>query len=128
MFREENRDYLNCELDPQKFIRDLFAETQDNKLTITYDNFIVDEDDEDTTDITYDVDWTADDMENLVKEYVALVNNIRRIGGLVAQTVPSDEEPDEAAIVKELTEDERHLRIGRLICLIVTSSGVRIRL
>jgi uncharacterized protein (DUF1810 family) len=65
------------ELPPQKFIRQLFAETKDGRVSIEYTPFF----DEPYT-MTYEMDWTADDVENLVQRYDALTAALTRIGKL----------------------------------------------
>ena len=65
------------ELSPQEFIRQLFAETKDGKVSIEYAPFF----DEPYT-MTYEMDWTAEDVENLVRHYDALAAALTRIGKL----------------------------------------------
>jgi uncharacterized protein (DUF1810 family) len=65
------------ELSPQEFIRQLFAETRDGKVSIEYAPFF----DEPYT-MTYEMDWTAEDAENLVQRYDALTAALTRIGKL----------------------------------------------
>ena len=65
------------ELSPQEFIRQLFAETKEGKVSIEYAPFF----DEPYT-MTYEMDWTAEDAENLVQRYNALTAALTRIGKL----------------------------------------------
>lgn len=64
-------------LSPQAFIRQLFAETKDGRVSIEYAPFF----DEPYT-MTYDMDWTAEDVENLVQRYDALTAALTHIGKL----------------------------------------------
>ena len=65
------------ELSPQEFIRQLFAETRDGKMSIEYAPSF----DEPYT-ITYEMDWDAEDVENLVQRYDALTAALTHIGKL----------------------------------------------
>ena len=64
-------------LSPREFIRQLFAETKDGKVSIEYAPFL----DEPYT-MTYEMDWTAVDVENLVQRYDELTAALTRIGKL----------------------------------------------
>ena len=64
-------------LSPQEFIRHLFAETKDGKVSIEYAPSF----DEPYT-MTYEMDWTAEDVENLVQHFDALTAALTRIGKL----------------------------------------------
>ena len=64
-------------LSPQAFIRQLFAEKKDGKVSIEYAPSF----DEPYT-MTYEMDWTAEDVENLVQRYDALTAALTRIGKL----------------------------------------------
>ena len=68
---------MRRELSPQEFIRQLFAETKDGKVSIEYAPFF----DEPYT-MTYDMDWSAEDVENLVQRYDALTAALTHIGKL----------------------------------------------
>ena len=65
------------ELSPRAFIGQLFAETQDGMVSIEY---------RPTFDapytLTYEMDWTAEAAENLVRRYDALTAALTRIGKL----------------------------------------------
>lgn len=63
------------ELTPQAFLRQLFAEMKDNKVSIEYHPFI----DEPYT-MTYEMDWTAEDVEALVQRYETLTAALTKIG------------------------------------------------
>ena len=64
-------------LSPQEFIRQLFAETRDGKVSIEYAPSF----DEPYT-MTYEMDWTAEDVEHLVQRYDALTAALTHIGKL----------------------------------------------
>ena len=64
-------------LTPQEFLRRLYAETQDGKVSIEYHPFF-----DEPYSITYDMDWTAEDAETLVRRYDTLVTALTRIGTL----------------------------------------------
>jgi hypothetical protein len=70
---EEMRD----DLTPQGYIRQLFRETVDGKLAITYYPFIGEPETR-----TYEVNWTAEDAEQIVSRYILLTNALTRIGYL----------------------------------------------
>lgn len=79
------------ELTPQEFIRQLFAEARDGKVSIEYAPFL----DEPYT-MTYEIDWTAEDAEKLVQRYDALtaapthiINRARRYERLVSMNAPA---------------------------------------
>ena len=52
------------ELTPQEYIHLMFAETNDSKLSISYEPFL----DEPYT-ITYEMDWTEEDVQELTLRY-----------------------------------------------------------
>ena len=62
-------------LTPQAFLRQLFAETRDGRVSIEYDPFF----DEPYT-MTYEMDWNEEDVRQLVQHYDALVAALTRIG------------------------------------------------
>ncbi len=68
---------MRKELSPQKFIRQLFAEMKDGKVSIEYHPFF----DEPYT-MTYEMDWAAEDAERLVQRYDTLTAALTRIGKL----------------------------------------------
>lgn len=63
------------ELSPQEFIRRLFAETKDGKVSIEYQPFL----DEPYT-ATYEMDWTEEDAQRLVQHYEELTAALTKIG------------------------------------------------
>ena len=65
------------ELSPREFIRQLFAETRDGKVSIEYAPFF----DEPYT-MTYEMDWTEEDAERLVQRYDAVTAALTHIGKL----------------------------------------------
>lgn len=87
----EMRDTLT----PQGYIRQLFRETQDGKLSITYYPFIGEPE-----TITYQVNWTEEDAEQIIQKYNLLTFALARIGRL------HDQLEDEQSRNKLLSEDE----------------------
>lgn len=65
------------ELSPQEFLHQLFAETQDGKVSIEYAPSFGE-----PYTMTYEMDWTAENIENLVQRYDALTAALTRIGKL----------------------------------------------
>lgn len=87
---------MRRELTPQQYIYQLYAETKDGKLEITYHYPL---DIEPPYTITYGMDWTAEDAENLVLQYEGLETMLRKFGAL--QTELQQEENREALLTPE---------------------------
>ena len=68
---------MRNDLTPQGYIRQMFRETADGKLAITYYPFIGEPETR-----TYEVNWTAEDAEQIVSRYMLLTNALARIGRL----------------------------------------------
>lgn len=68
---------MRNDLTPQGYIRQLFRETADGKLAITYYPFIGEPETR-----TYEVNWTAEDAEQIVSRYILLTNALAHIGYL----------------------------------------------
>ena len=68
---------MRNDLTPQGYIRQMFRETADGKLAITYYPFIGESETH-----TYDVNWTAEDAEQIASRYILLTNALARIGRL----------------------------------------------
>ena len=68
---------MRNDLTPQGYIRQMFRETEDGKLAITYYPFIGEPETR-----TYEVNWTAEDAERIVSRYMLLTNALARIGRL----------------------------------------------
>ena len=68
---------MRNDLTPQGYIRQMFRETADGKLAITYYPFIGEPETR-----TYEVNWTAEDAEQIVSRYILLTNALARIGRL----------------------------------------------
>ena len=66
---------MRRELCPQAFIRQLFAEMEDGKVSIEYEPFF-----EDPYTMTYEMDWTAEDADHLVQRYDDLTAALAHIG------------------------------------------------
>lgn len=86
---------IRRELPPVEFIRRLFAETEDGKVSIAYQPFL----DQPYT-VTYDMDWTAQDAQWLEQHYEHLAAVLERLGML------HDALADPANREKVLTEEE----------------------
>ena len=71
---------MRNDLTPQGYIRQMFRETADGKLAITYYPFIGESETR-----TYEVNWTAEDAEQIVSRYILLTNALARIGHLYDQ-------------------------------------------
>lgn len=82
-------------LTPQGYIRQMFRETQDRKLSITYYPFIGEPE-----TITYQVNWTEEDAAQIIQKYNLLTFALARIGRL------HDQLEDEQSRNKLLSEDE----------------------
>ena len=63
---------MRNDLTPQGYIRHMFAETENGKLKIRYADF--------NEEITYDLNWTEDDVEETVQRYNLLTSALARIG------------------------------------------------
>lgn len=70
---------MRRELTPQQYIRRLFDETRDGKLKITYH---YPHDIEDPYTVTYQMDWTEQDAEMMVRQYEELEKMLRKFGTL----------------------------------------------
>ena len=68
---------MRNDLTPQGYIRQMFRETADGKLAITYYPFAGEPETR-----TYEVNWTAEDAEQIVSRYILLTNALVRIGRL----------------------------------------------
>lgn len=68
---------MRNDLTPQGYIRQLFRETADGKLAITYYPFVGEPETR-----TYEVNWTTADAEQIVSRYILLTNALTRIGRL----------------------------------------------
>ena len=68
---------MRNDLTPQGYIRQMFRETVDGKLAIAYYPFIGEPETR-----TYEVNWTAEDAEQIVSQYMLLTNALARIGRL----------------------------------------------
>ena len=68
---------MRNDLTPQGYIRQMFRETADGKLAITYYPFVGEPETR-----TYEVNWTAEDAEQIVSRYILLTNALARIGRL----------------------------------------------
>lgn len=66
---------MRSKLTPQEYIRELFRETKDGKLPITYYPYIGEPE-----TFTYNVSWTADDAEQIIAKYDLLTSALTRIG------------------------------------------------
>lgn len=64
------------ECTPQEYIRELFAETKDGKLSIKNKFYGI----EPSYTMTYEIDWTEQDVELMVKRYDDLVASLEKIG------------------------------------------------
>lgn len=70
---------MRRELTPLQYIRQLFAETRDGKLEITYH---YPQDIEEPYTVTYRMAWTEKDVEAVTQRYEALTAVLRKIGTL----------------------------------------------
>ena len=68
---------MRNDLTPQGYIRQMFKETADGKMAITYYPFIGQPETR-----TYEVNWTAEDAELIIQRYLLLTNALARIGRL----------------------------------------------
>ncbi len=84
-----------AECTPQEYVRKLFEETKDGKLTINYFPIL-----DQPYSSTYKMDWTEQDAENVVQQYSSLTSALARIGKL------HDELQDEANRQNLLTAEE----------------------
>lgn len=66
---------MRSKLTPQEYIRQLFKETKDGRLPITYYPYIGEPE-----TLTYNVSWTADDAEQIIAKYDLLTSALTRIG------------------------------------------------
>ncbi len=79
--KEETRK----ELTPKNYIRKLFEETKDKKLTISYTDIF-----NETCSSTYKMDWTKEDAEHLVELYDNMTASLARIGTLCDELTDED--------------------------------------
>lgn len=89
---------MRDDLTPQGYIRQVFRETQDGKLSITYYPFIGEPE-----TITYQVNWTEEDAEQIIQKYNLLTFALARIGRL------HDQLEEEENRRKLLSEDDLHV-------------------
>ncbi len=89
----------HCELTPVQFIRSLFEDTVDGKVTIEYQPHPLEE----SFTQTYDITWTAEDVERTVQKYEALVAALEKLGRL------HDELEEETKRNDLLTPEEREV-------------------
>ena len=73
---------MRRELTPQQYIRQLFAETKDGKLDITYHYPL---DIEPPYTLTYAMDWTEKDAETMVEQYECLSAMLQKFGTMQAE-------------------------------------------
>ena len=66
---------MRSKLTPQEYIRQLFKETKDGRLTITYYPYIGEPE-----TLTYNVSWTENDAEQIIAKYNLLTSALTRIG------------------------------------------------
>ena len=64
-------EQMRRDLTPQGYIRKLFAETENGKLTVSYENS--------DCNITYQVNWAEEDAERMVQRYNLLTTALARI-------------------------------------------------
>lgn len=70
---------LRNDLTPQGYIRRMFAETKNGEFKVTYEN---PENNFAEEEMTFCVNWTADDVEKTVERYNLLTSALTRIGRL----------------------------------------------
>lgn len=70
---------MRKELTPQQYIRQLFADTKDGKLQITY---YYPFDYQEPYTLTYAMDWTEADVETMLQRYETLTAMLRKIAQL----------------------------------------------
>lgn len=87
---------MRKELTPQQYIRQLFSETKDGKLKITYHYPF---DIEEPYTITYEMDWSEADAEAMVQRYEDLETMLRKFGEL--QTELEEEEGRQKLLTPE---------------------------
>lgn len=66
---------MRSKLTPQEYIRQLFKETKDGRLPITYYPYIGEPE-----TLTYNVSWTENDAEQIIAKYNLLTSALTRIG------------------------------------------------
>ncbi len=66
---------MRSKLTPQEYIRQLFKETKDGRLPITYYPYIGEPE-----TLTYNVSWTENDAEQIIAKYDLLTSALTRIG------------------------------------------------
>lgn len=90
-------EQMRSDLTPQGYIRKMFAETENGKFKVGYtypeNNFVEEE-------ITFYVNWTAEDAEKTVQRYNLLTSSLARIARL------HDKLSDEESIKKLLCESD----------------------
>ena len=70
-------EQMRNNLTPEEYIRHMFSETEDGKFTLIYEDLdgeCVEE------ERIFELNWTADDAEELQRKYSMLVGALRRIG------------------------------------------------
>ena len=87
---------MRNDLTPQGYIRQMFRETQNGELSITYYPFLGEPE-----TVTYRVNWTEEDAEQIIQKYDLLTMALARIGRL------HDQLTDEAARQELLTEKQQ---------------------
>lgn len=65
---------MRSKLTPQEYIRQLFKETKDGRLSITYYPYIGEPE-----TLTYNVSWTENDAEQIIAKYDLLTSALTRI-------------------------------------------------
>ncbi len=66
---------MRKDLTPQQYIRQLYSETEDGKVSIEYNAFL-----DGPYTLTYEMDWTQEEAEQLVLRYEHLAYMLERIG------------------------------------------------
>jgi hypothetical protein len=97
---------MRSELTPQQYIRQLFSETKDGKLDITYHYPL---DIEDPYTINYTMDWTEKDAETIVQLYDALATMLRKFGQLHTE-LKNEEKRNCLLTAEEVTCWETYIR------------------
>ncbi len=97
---------MRVELTPREYIRQLFAETREGKLAITY--HYPDDLEEPYTRI-YSMDWTAENCESMVQHYDALATMLRKFGQLHTE-LKNEEKRNCLLTAEEVTCWETYIR------------------
>ena len=88
---------MRRDLTPQGYIRKMFEESRDGKLTV------VDYTEEEPVSVTYDVSWSEAEMEEIVVKYNLLTSSLTRIARL------HDRLKNERSIERLLSEADREV-------------------